>query len=255
MQKVSKYILLDILRNRFVIIYTLVLMLISFSLFIIEENSDKALLGIVNVVLFIVPLVSLIFATIYLYNAAEFIELLLSQPIRRSGLLVKIFVGIVFALLGALLLGMGLPVLMYAPTVAGGWLLLAGCLLTVIFAAVALLASVLTRDKARGIGIALLLWLYFSFIFDGLVLMVLFQFADYPLETPMIVFSMLNPIDMARISFLLQIDVSAMMGFTGALFQSYFESTLGIVISSVVLLIWIAMPLWLAIRKFEKRDL
>lgn len=255
MQKVTKYILMDILRNRFIVAYTLVLLLITISLFVIEENPQKALLGIMNVVLFIVPLVSLIFSTIYLYNSSEFIELLLSQPIRRSGLLVKMFLGITLALLGALLIGMGIPILVYAASGVGLSLLLAGVVLTVIFAAIALLASVLTRDKARGIGVSLLLWLYFSFIFDGLVLLILFQFADYPLETPMIVFSMLNPVDIARISFLLQVDVSAMMGFTGALFQSFFGSTAGIFISISVLLAWMGLPLWLAVRKFRVRDL
>ena len=33
-----------------------------------------------------------------------------------------------------------------------------------------MLASVSTRDKARGIGIAILLWFLFTMIYDGFVL-------------------------------------------------------------------------------------
>jgi Cu-processing system permease protein len=255
MQKITKYVLLDIMRNRFMIAYTLVLLLISFSLFMLEDNPQKALLGLMNVVLFIIPLVSLIFSTIYLYNASEFIELMLSQPIQRKVLLTRMYGGLSLSFMAATLAGIGIPMLIYSPSVPGVVLLLAGVLLSIVFSAVALLASVLTRDKARGIGVALLLWVYFSFIFDGLVLMLLFQFADYPLETPMIVLAMMNPIDLARIFLLLQVDMSAMLGFTGALFQKFFGSISGMLISLLSLLLWVYLPLYVSVKKFNAKDL
>jgi Cu-processing system permease protein len=255
MQKITKYVLLDILRNRFMIAYSLVLLLISFSLFMLEDNPQKALLGLMNVVLFIVPLVSLIFSTIYLYNASEFIELMLSQPIQRKVLLTRMYGGLSLSFMAATLVGIGVPMLIYSASIPGLVLLLAGVLLSIVFSAVALLATVLTRDKARGIGVALLLWVYFSFIFDGLVLMLLFQFADYPLETPMIVLAMMNPIDLARIFLLLQVDMSAMLGFTGALFQKFFGSFSGMFISLLSLMLWVLLPLYISVKKFNARDL
>mgnify|MGYP003451498561 CR=1 FL=1 len=83
MNRIIKIILLDILKNKIVIGYTLILGLLSWSSFGLEDNSAKGLLTILNVILFTVPLVSILFATIYLYNSSEFIELLLSQPIKR----------------------------------------------------------------------------------------------------------------------------------------------------------------------------
>ncbi len=80
----------------------------------------------------------------------------------------------------------------------------------------------MARDKAKGIGVVILLWLYFSIIFDGLVLFVLFQFADYPLEKMMVGVVTLNPIDLSRILILLKMDVSALMGYTGAIFKDFF---------------------------------
>jgi Cu-processing system permease protein len=85
--------------------------------------------------------------------------------------------------------------------------------------------------------------------------MILFQFADYPLETPMIALAMMNPIDLARIFLLLQVDMSAMLGFTGALFQKFFGSISGMLISAFVLLLWMMIPLYLSVRQFNKRDL
>jgi Cu-processing system permease protein len=130
-----------------------------------------------------------------------------------------------------------------------------GLLLSVIFVAIAMLATVNTRDKAKGIGIAILLWLYFSLLFDGLVLFLLFQFADYPLEKAMIGMSALNPIDLSRILVLLKMDVSALMGFTGAVFKDFFGTTAGFTIALFVLVVWIIVPLSLSTRMFNHKDL
>ena len=130
-----------------------------------------------------------------------------------------------------------------------------GLLLSIIFVGLAMLAAVKTRDKAKGIGVAILLWLYFSLLFDGLVLFLLFQFADYPLEKPMIGISALNPIDMGRILIMLQMDVAAMLGYTGAVFKEFFGSVTGILFVLLVLLIWMVIPLWLSVRKFNSKDL
>ncbi|MBC6492499.1 ABC transporter permease subunit [Flavihumibacter stibioxidans] len=255
MKKIIKYIILDILKNRIVIAYTLLLLVISLSLFMLEDNPAKSILGLMNITLIIVPLISIIFCTIYLYNSNEFIELLVAQPIRRTRLLSGIYLGLVASLLVAALVGIGIPILLYSPTGTGLTLLLTACGLSIVFASLALLAAVLTRDKAKGIGLALLLWFYFSFIYDGLVLMILFQFADYPMDNTMIGLSMLNPIDLGRILLLLQLDISAMMGFTGALFQDFFGSRAGIIFASFVMLAWMILPASYAIRKFRNKDL
>ena len=74
MNKIIKYVIIDILRSKIVLAYTLLLLVISFSVFSLEGNSTKGLLSLLNLILFIVPLVSVIFSTIYMYNSTEFIE-------------------------------------------------------------------------------------------------------------------------------------------------------------------------------------
>src|SRR5690606_37642533 len=134
-------------------------------------------------------------------------------------------------------------------------LLLCGTLLSVVFVSVAIWASVRIRDKAKGIGIAILLWLYFALLFDALVLFILFQFADYPIEKGMVAVSMLNPIDISRILILLQVDLSAMMGYTGAIFRNFFGTGWGMAITAFVLLCWVTIPVWSSMRVFGRRDL
>jgi Cu-processing system permease protein len=255
MLKLSKYVLYDILRNKVVIAYTVFLLVVSFALFQMEENSSKAVLSLLNIVLIVIPLVSMVFSTIHWYNSYEFVELMLTQPVSRKKVLLSEYVGIGSSLVTAYLIGVGIPVVIYHFDNTGIALLLVGSLLTFVFTAVAFFASVKSRDKARGIGTALLLWFYFALIFDGLLLLILFAFSDYPLEKFMVVLSSFNPIDLGRIYLMLQMDVSAIMGYTGATFKEFFGSGAGIVYTLAVMLAWIVLPLLFAVRSFNKKDL
>jgi len=134
-------------------------------------------------------------------------------------------------------------------------MIVTGIFLTVVFVSIAMLAAGFTRDKAKGIGLSISLWLYFTLVFDALVLFFLFQFQDYPLEKAMIVLSFLNPIDLSRIQILLKMDISALMGYTGAIFREFFGSTTGIVLSFGGLTAWVIFPLLISLKKFREKDL
>lgn len=255
MRKIIKYVVSDIMQNRIVLVYTAFLLITSFAVFSLEDNNSKGLLSLLNVTLLIVPLVSIIFSAIYVYNSSEFIELLVSQPLKRKTIWLSLFTGLSVSLAISFFIGVGIPILIFQFNEIGLIMLTTGILLTSAFVAIAMLAVVKTRDKAKGIGVAILLWLYFSVLFDGLVLFMLFQFADYPLEKAMIVVATFNPIDLSRILILLQMDVSAMMGYTGAVFKDFFGTVAGMSISISVLLIWSALPVWFSTRRFIRKDL
>ncbi|WP_152268931.1 ABC transporter permease subunit [Agriterribacter humi] len=255
MIKIIKYVIADILRNKIVIAYTAFLLLMSLSVFNLEDNSSKGLLSLLNIILLIVPLVSIVFSTIYIYNSSEFIELLVSQPLKRKTIWLSLFSGLAASLSLSFFIGAGIPILLYQASPTGIMMLITGLFLSVIFVSIAILASVTTRDKAKGIGKVILLWLYFSILFDGLVLFLLFQFADYPLEKAMVAVSAFNPIDLSRILILLQMDVSALMGYTGAIFRNFFGTQAGVILAICVLLLWMIAPLWLSLRRFTTKDL
>ncbi|MGN6291803.1 MAG: ABC transporter permease subunit [Chitinophagaceae bacterium] len=255
MIKLARYVLYDIFRSKVIIGYTLFLFLISVSLFNMEENSSKAMLSLLSIVLIVVPLISLIFATIHYYNSYEFIELMLSQPMSRARILLSEYCGVSLSLLASFLIGVGIPVLIYSFDATGMAMLFTGSALTMIFTSIAFFASVKSRDKARGIGAALLLWFYFALIFDGLIMLILFAFSDYPLEKLTLLLSSLNPIDLGRIFIMLKMDVSALMGYTGALYKDFFGSLSGMLYTIGIMFVWMAVPLWLAVRAFKKKDL
>lgn len=255
MNKVIKYVIYDIIRNKIVIAYTTFLLLISLSFLNLEPDPNKGILSLLNIMLIVVPLVSIIFSTIHFYNSYEFIELLLSQPLSRRRIFLSEYAGVASSLAYAFLAGVGIPVLIFNGSDKALMLILVGLLLTFIFVSLAFLASVLTRDKAKGIGAALMLWFYFSLIYDGLVLTVLFAFNDYPLEKIMLVFTALNPVDLGRVMILLKMDISALMGYTGAIFKQVFNSQFGLIISLFMMLLWAVVPMWIALRIFTKKDL
>ena len=255
MNKIIKYVIVDITRNKIVLFYTVFLLLISLSIFSFDDNTSKGLISLMNVILLIVPLVSIIFSSIYIYNSSEFIDLLVCQPIRRRFIWLSVFSGLSSSLCIAFLLGSGIVILLNEPSITGLVMVVCGCLLTIVFTAISMLATVTTRDKARGIGKAILLWLYFAVIYDAIVLFLLFQFSDYPLEKPMMVMSALNPIDLTRINILLRLDISALMGYTGAVFKDFFGTHKGILISLGLLVLWAALPMWRSTVKFQKKDL
>lgn len=255
MNRIIKIIFLDILKNKIVLAYTLILALLSWSSFALEDNSAKGLLTILNVILFTVPLVSILFATIYLYNSSEFIELLLSQPIKRKKIWLSLFLGLSMSMVAAFFIGAGIPLLINAPDSVGIMMVIVGCLISLVFVALAFLSSILTRDKAKGIGFSILSWLFFALLFDGLVLFLLFQLSEYPIEKAMVGITALNPIDLARIQILLQLDVSAMMGYTGAIFKDFFGTTVGLTVSFLLLCLWIIAPFYVSLKKFKNKDL
>ena len=103
-------------------------------------------------------------------------------------------------------------------------------------------------------GFVILIWLILAVVYDGLVLFIVYYFDEYPLEKVMIALSIINPIDLGRLLFLIKFNISALMGYTGAVFQQFFGSILGIIISLFFLIVWIIVPFFLGSFYFKKRD-
>ena len=254
MARIVKYVFYDLLRTRFIVLYAL-LLVSTIVLFQFDSDPGKIILSLLNIVLMVVPLVSIVFTTIHFFNSYEFIELMLAQPVNRTVIFLSEFLALALSLCLAYLIGVGVPMIAYGAWSDGITLLFSGLMLTLVFVSLAFLASVLTRDKAKAIGLALLFWFYFSLIYDGILLWIIFSFSDYPIEKLTLGLVALNPVDLARIIMLLELDISALMGYTGAFYKNFFGSSWGMIFSTAVLFIWIAFPLALATRIFSKKDL
>lgn len=257
-KKILRYEIHNTIRSKWIIFYAFFFFVVGYSLFAFSGDVNKAYISLMNIVLIVIPLVSLIFGSIYLYNSREFVEMMLSQPIDRRSLFLGIYFGTSIPLSLAYSIGMFLPFILFGKVNQQFegvlFLLLIGIALTFVFTAIAFLITVLQDDKAKGLGFSILIWLILTVIYDGLVLLVVYYFEDYPLEKVMIALSLINPIDLARILFLIEFNFSALMGYTGAVFQNFFGSFFGVLFSAFFLVLWIIIPLFFSTKSFLKKD-
>lgn len=249
----------NVARSRWMTGYTLLLLLATTLLIRFGGSGERALLSLVNLVLLLLPLVSVVYGTLYVYNAREFIELLLAQPVGRGATYLGIFGGLAVPLAAALLLGVGVPLGYHAffePALLRPLLMLlaVGVGLTFVFTAFALAVAVLFEERSRGFGAALLVWLGCTVVYDGVLILVLTVFRDYPLEMPALMLSFLNPVDLGRILLMLTFDVSALMGYTGTVFARFFNDAAGLAAAAGMLIVCTLVPLAAGYRWFRRKD-
>ena len=98
------------------------------------------------------------------------------------------------------------------------------------------------------------MWLFFAVIYDGVFLLSLNYFNDFPLDKFALLATIFNPIDLSRILILLKLDISALLGYTGAVFKMFFGSNVGVFLTIAILLLWVLVPIQFMKRKLRKRD-
>ena len=65
MTRVIKYVFYDILRTRFILLYTALLLISTFALFQLDSDPGKVVMSLLNIVLMVVPLVSIVLPPIH----------------------------------------------------------------------------------------------------------------------------------------------------------------------------------------------
>ncbi|MFD0975578.1 ABC transporter permease [Salinimicrobium gaetbulicola] len=259
MLKILKYSFFDLMRSRWSYVYFFFYLLLGVVLLFLNNDLSKAVITLMNVIIILVPLIGTIFGVMYYYNSKEFTELLLAQPLKRRSIFLGQYLGVAVSLSLSLIIGLGVPFIFYGLFQSAAiWdfslLLITGTFLTFIFSALAFNIALYNENKIKGFSYAILLWLFLAVIYDGLFLMSLVLFEDYPLDKFSLIATMFNPIDLSRILILLKLDISALMGYTGAVFQKFFGTNLGLIISLSVLSLWVFLPVFNLNRKSRKKD-
>lgn len=259
MLKVLKYSFYDLMRSRWSYVYFAFYLILGFVLLFLNNDLSKGIITLMNIIIILVPLIATIFGVMYYYDSREFTELLLAQPIKRSKIFLGQYLGLSLSLMMSLVLGLGIPFVAYGlfdSSSLGKFLLLilSGSFLTLIFTSLAYLIGLSNENKIKGFGYAILLWLFMAVIYDGIFLLSVMVFKEYPLEEPTLIMSLFNPIDLSRILILLQLDIAALLGYTGAIFKEFFGSSKGFFIALSILLLWVIIPIFLIQFKANKKD-
>ncbi len=212
MEKILKYSFYDLMRSRWSYVYFVFYLLLGFTLLFLNNDLSKAVITLMNVIIILVPLIGTIFGVMYYYNSKEFTELLLAQPLNRSSIFLGQYLGVALSLSLSLVLGIGIPFVFYGlfkSTVIWDFslLLISGTFLTFIFTSLAFNIALSNENKIKGFGYAILLWMLLAIVYDGVFLMSLIIFEDYPLDKLSLIGTILNPIDLSRTLILLKLDI------------------------------------------------
>ncbi len=259
MWSIVYFVVRDLLRSRWTLVYFIFYLFSGWALLFLTEQTQKALVTLLYITVVLVPLVATLFGSMYYYNVRDFIALLLAQPLPRAKLFIALYLGISLSLTFSYVFGLGLPFLFY-----GLWhwqslidfaiLLWVGVLLTFIFTGFAVGVSLWSENRIKGFGIALILWLFFAVLYDGIFLVLLVLFREYPLEKFALIAMAINPIDLGRILILLRLDIAALLGYTGASLKHFLGTTAGAVTAQSLLLFWVVFPLWVIVQIAKRKD-
>lgn len=259
MIKILKYSFYDLIRSRWSYVYFLFYLVLGFALLFLNNSVSKAVITMMNIIIVLTPLIGTVFGVMYYYSSREFTELLLAQPIKRTTIFLGQYLGVSLSLSLSLIIGLGVPFIFY-----GVWqstdfmnfilLLVSGTFLTMIFVALSFNIALSNNNRIKGFGFAILLWLFLAVIYDGLFLISLVVLDEYPLDKFTLIATTFNPIDLSRILILLKLDISALLGYTGAVFQKFFGTSTGMITSLLILVLWTIIPVYLIVKKASRKD-
>ena len=226
------------------------------------QDFTRTSASLVNAGGFLIPLFALVLGVFSLLTHHEYLELLVTQPISRSQVLLGKYLGLALTVLGAAAFGFGLPgvVIAIAAGAEGALHYLAVVaylsLLAISFTGIALCVTLLARRRQIALGIALGVWVFFELLYGVGMLASTLYFPAGVLETTLIVGLLGNPVDLARVLSLLQVGGPHLFGPAGATLLKL-TGSVGVATAWGLagLLAWTVIPVTLAAWIFKRQDL
>ncbi|MDH5397607.1 MAG: ABC transporter permease [Cyclobacteriaceae bacterium] len=259
MLRILKYSFFDLTRSWWNLVYFAFFLLVTFSLLYLSSDLSNAMISLMNIITILIPLVGTLFGVMHYYNSKEFTELLLAQPIKRKDIFLGQYLGLAVSLSAGFIVGLCVPFFMYGIFHSELfsqfiYLLATGILLTFTFSSISFLIALNNNNKMKGFALALVFWLFMAIVYDGLFLLLLVQFDEYPLEKFALGVSLFNPIDLSRVIIMLKLDIAALLGYTGAVFKLFFGSYTGVILSFSMLFVWSVAPILVTLKVASKKD-
>ena len=255
----------DRLRNRWVLAVALVFAV--FSLVIAYAGGAQqgavglrslefTVTSLVSLVIYLVPLIALLLGFDAIVGERErgSLDLLLAYPITRGELLLGKYLGLALALALAMLAGLAAVGVVLAGQFGTRALfhysgfVISALLMGLAFLSLAVLISVLARDRTRASGAAIILWFLFVLVFDLALLGVLVGTAGRYGGEIFPYLLLLNPTDVFRILNVFSAeDVRSAYGLVSVVPPVL----LRLDVLAAVMAGWIAIPLALAKWRFK----
>ncbi len=263
--------LLISIRNKWTMIFAVVFGLLVVSVSYIGimaegfsgmENFTRTSASILNLVLYIVPLVALTMGTLSFTGDKGSTELLFSQPISRAEVSMGKFLGIFFSIALSTLIGYAVAggIVVYANGINGlaryAMFVLLSLLLALVFLSISVLVSTMSKRKTKAFGVSLFLWFFFVLFYDLLALggSLLLKGQTSNLFLFLSLFG--NPVDMVRVASLIMLDNVTIFGAAGAALLRFLGGgVLSVLILLLSLMLWIVLPFLLSQRLLRRQDI
>jgi Cu-processing system permease protein len=250
----------------FALVFTALVLAISYFGLVTEavvgfQGFTRTTASLLNLVLYLIPMISLTMGTLSFSSEKGASELLYSQPVARSEILTGKLAGLFLSIAAATLSGFGAAGLMIALQVGmeglGRYLAFVGValLLAATFLVVGALTALLAGGRGKGLGFALFLWFFFVLFYDLLVLGVAFLLPEHPANQFIFLSLFGNPVDLARVASLIAIDDPTVFGYAGAALVKFLGgAALAKIVLIAGLMIWIALLFIASSRVLNKSD-
>jgi Cu-processing system permease protein len=226
------------------------------------QDFIRTAASIVNLSGFLIPLFALLLGVFSFLSNREYLELLATQPVSRTSVLLGKYLGLVLTVLGSSMLGFGLPGVVIALVIgvegALSYLLVVvySSLLAVVFTGLAVLISILTRRRQIALGLALGLWVFYELLYGVLMLGTTLYLPSGVLKTVLLAGLLGNPVDTARVLSLLQVGGPHLFGPAGATLVKLAGSSLAATLTGLTgLALWLLVPVAASVRVFRRQSL
>ncbi|HLF19560.1 MAG TPA: ABC transporter permease subunit [Bacteroidota bacterium] len=258
------------IRNRWTAIFAVVFGALVVSLAFVGMKAEgfsgmqsftRTSASILNLVLYIVPLVSLTMGTLSFTGDKGSTELLFSQPVLAS----EIVVGKMLGLFGSIALAM-----ISGFVIAGGIIatqstfeglasyvifVALSLALSLVFLSLALFVSTLARRKAKAFGVSLFLWFFFVLFYDlvaiGFTLLLKGSSANFFLFLSLFG----NPVDLVRVASLIIFDNVTIFGPAGAAVLRFLGGPfMSVLLLVAAILVWVVAPVVFSARLMKRQD-
>ncbi len=259
----------DALRNRWFVAYAGAFVVLSVALALLVINSagyggisgfGRTSAGLVNLVLFLAPLMGLTLGAQALAAEREqgTLGYLLAQPVSFLEVFLSKFIGLAIAITAAIVSGFALSTLTINMLSGGSgmstFFALTGLTVLLALASLSLgyLISSISRRTSTALGIAIVAWLALVLIGDlGLMgTAVIMELSP----SQLLGLTLVNPLEVYRIASidLLQ-DSLELLGPSGLVAHKWFGGAIGVVLTAIMLL-WIIVPLAIAYTTMSREE-
>lgn len=247
------------IKNKWLLLYGIIFTIFIFLLSKIGvSNIYRTNMMSINLILLLLPLTSLIFSFISISESINFQEYLISLPVKRSVIFIGKLIGISSSLSFSFVVGVFLGSVIQNNNYMYNFnnymvLLTTGLELIFIFNALSFLVVTVFKKKEIALLIIILLWFILFIVYDIMIINLIIIFNQYPIEKLILLITAINPIDLARLTMLFKMDVSAIMSCSFMVYEKFLRDQ-GSFVCSVLLFIWIILISRLGVLFFEKKD-